>query len=172
MGACNCKEDDNIDNGNIYASEIREDPNKMVSKGENPYLKPYSLYSEPIRVDSVKENANESKLCGSEIDKKSMKMAEYQTREGELPFSQYASVQISERGEQFNYNTIEDARFKENSLEKENDSEQEDSIVLSFEKEYKYTEFSTKILNLLNSLRTTPDKFVSEVDQSKMNVKI
>jgi hypothetical protein len=168
MGACNCKEDDDIDNGNIYASEIKEEAHdKHYTR---TIVAPKTSVEQHLNSSNL-EISNSIKLRDMELldQEKSIKMAEYQTREAELPFSQYASVQVeSERGEnQFNFNNIEnDTQFKENDGDRE-----ENSIVLSFDQEYKYAEISTNILNFLNSLRTTPEKFENEYDQSKINVK-
>jgi hypothetical protein len=171
MGACNCKEEDNFDNGNIDAAEIN---GKVMSRRfSNAIIVIPKAAKEENSCDLNQENVNSNICCDSVLlDKESVKIGEYQTRGEELPFSQYASVQQvdSEKGD--NQLDFKNRQYKENSFTKANDSEKEqeeskESIVLTFEQEYQYTELSTNIYNFLNNLRTTPEKFENEIDQSK-----
>jgi hypothetical protein len=178
MGACNCKEEER-EYGNLYTSENttskydRKNTSKYVSKGT------FIAVKETPNPNQVQENIpfseqNQIPHTNNQSEEiKSIKMIEYQTKGEELPFSIYASVERDDSIKIEDLESVKVAELKNSSIRQESfisnleDSIRKDNqIVLTFDQEYEYDEFSNNVFNMLNSLRTTPEKFVNSYDHS------
>jgi hypothetical protein len=175
MGACNCREEERVEYGNLYTSENTLYKNKSLKKtassGSIKRAK-QSANPENKRVNVIELYEHQETFQPEEA--KSVKMIEYQTKEQELPFSVYNSVEKEDSIKiENNLQPANEEEIKEisNKLDssisiKEDSVRDDDSVVLTFDQEYEYDEFSNHAFNFFNSLRTTPEKFVNSYDQS------
>lgn len=179
MGACNCREEERVEYGNLYTSENTFYKPKSLKKVSS--FKSIKLAKET--PNPVNENQNVLEISQEKEhyhrdqpeESKSIKMIQYQTKEEELPYSIYASV---ERDDSIKIEQLQPAQSEEikaisvkndSSISIKEDSIKDDvSIILTFDQEYEYDEFSNNVFNIYNNLRTSPEKFVNCYDKSKI----
>jgi len=177
MGACNCREEDRIEYANLNISNkktkmnvktlIESASNKSVKIVRNtPY--PETRYQDTFEYAPA-HNFYDSK---KPEETKAEIIVNSTPEQEEKPIIQNISIKLDSHREETttpNHEEIKEKSATEDSFASIQEiSKQEKSIVLTFEQEYEYNEFSNNVFNYFNNLRHSPEKYTNDVHPSKI----
>ena len=178
MGACNCREEERLEYANLNISNKKAKINvkTLIESASNKSVKIVRNTPFPeTKIQDTLEYAPTHNFYDSKKpeEAKSDIITAYTPKAEEKPIIQYSSVKLDSQREETTTPNHEDVKEKsvyEDSFASIHDIAKLDkSIVLTFEQEYEYNEFSNNVFNYFNNLRNSPQKYSNDVHPSKNN---